>query len=232
MSELRNSPAAVCVSRRALLASAGIVGLSALLPGVVSVARAQRRGDGPSEVPLEELLKPGSQPDLVLGSADAKVTVVEYASMTCGHCAHFHNDVFPEIKKKYIDTGKIRFIMREFPLDNLAAAAAMLARCAGEGKTFPMIESLFHTQNEWAFKQGNPVPRLFEIAKQAGFTQETFDKCLTDQKLLDAVNATRQRANEKFGVNSTPSFFVNGKRLAAPTMAEFDKAIEPLLTKG
>lgn len=232
MSELRNSPAAVGVSRRALLAASGIVGLTALLPDLVSEALAQRRGDGPNEVPVEELLKPGTQPDLVLGSADAKVTVVEYASMTCGHCAHFHNDVFPELRKKYIDTGKVRFIMREFPLDNLAAAAAMLARCAGDGKTFSMIESLFHTQNEWAFKQGNPVPRLFEIAKQAGFTQETFDKCLTDQKLLDAINATRQRANEKFGVNSTPSFFVNGKRLPAPTMAEFDKMIEPLLAKG
>lgn len=229
MSDRNFRHSAAGLSRRALLAGAGVAALSALLPGLASVAQAQRRSEGPAEVPMEELLKPGTLPDLVLGAADAKVTVVEYASMTCGHCAHFHADVFPELKKKYIDTGKVRFIMREFPLDNLAAAAAMLARCAGDGKTFPLIESLFHTQGEWAFKQGNPVPRLFEVAKQAGFTQETFDKCLTDQKLLDAINATRQRANEKFGVNSTPTFFVNGKRLSAPTMAEFDKAIEPLL---
>ncbi len=218
-------------SRRALLAGAGTLALAAAAPPFLNAAMAQRR-DGPAEVPVDELMKPGSLKDQGLGPADAKVTIVEYASMTCGHCAHFHSDVFPELKKKYIDTGKVRFIMREFPLDNLAAAASMLARCAGDDKTFPMIESLFHTQAEWAFKQGNPVPRLFEIAKQAGFTQESFDKCLTDQALLDGINAQRQRASEKFGVNSTPTFFINGKRLmGAPTMAEFDKAIEPLLAK-
>lgn len=171
-------------------------------------------------------------PDVALGPPEAKVTVVEYASMTCGHCSKFHADVFPKLKEKYIDTGKVRFIMREFPLDNLAAAASMLARCAPENKVYPMMDMLFKTQPEWAYVQGNPVPKLFEIAKQAGFTQESFDKCLTDQKLLDAINATRQRASEKFGVNATPTFFINGKRLSAPTMAEFDKAIEPLLAKG
>jgi protein-disulfide isomerase len=120
--------------------------------------------------------------------------------------------------------------MREFPLDNLAAAASMLARCAGGEKTFALIETLFATQSEWAFKEGNPVPRLFEIAKQAGFTQESFDKCLTDQKLLDAVTATRTRAAEKFGVSATPTFFINGKRLQAPpVLAEFEKTIEPML---
>ena len=219
------------LSRRALLAGAGLLALVATVPQLVTHAVAQRR-DGPTEVPVDELMKAGSLKDQGLGSTDAKIIIVEYASMTCGHCAHFHNDVFPELKKKYIDTGKVRFIMREFPLDNLAAAAAMLARCAGDDKTFPMIESLFHTQADWAFGKGNPVPRLFEIAKQAGFTQESFDKCLTDQALLDGINAQRQRASEKFGVNSTPSFFVNGKRLqGAPTMAEFDKMIEPLLAK-
>ena len=219
------------LSRRALLAGTGMLALTASVPHLVNEAMAQRR-DGPAEVPVEELMKPGSLKDQGLGAADAKVTIVEYASMTCGHCAHFHSEVFPELKKKYIDTGRIRFIMREFPLDNLAAAASMLARCAGDDKTFPMIESLFHTQADWAFKQGNPVPRLFEIAKQAGFTQESFDKCLTDQALLDGINAQRQRASEKFGVNSTPTFFINGKRLmGAPTLAEFDKMIEPLLAK-
>jgi len=216
-------------TRRTLLAGAGLMSLGALLPQLSTSALAQRR-DGPDEVAMEELMKPGPLPELSLGAAEAKVVIVEYASMTCGHCAHFETDVYPELKKKFIDTGKVRFIMREFPLDNLAAAAAMLARCAGEGKTFPMIETLFQSQAEWAFKAGNPVPRLFEIAKQAGFTQESFDKCLTDQKLLDGINSIRQRASEKFGVNSTPSFFINGKRLkAAPTVAEFEKIIEPLL---
>ena len=106
---------------------------------------------------MEELLKPGPLPDLIIGNADAPITVVEYASMTCGHCANFHTNVFPTLKEKYVDTGKVRFIMREFPLDNLAAAASMLARCAGEGKAFPLISALFAKQDDWAFVQGRPA---------------------------------------------------------------------------
>src|SRR5262245_49671891 len=116
----------------ALLAASGLA-----LPAV-----AQRKKAAPTEVPMDELMKPGPLPDLVLGNAEAPITVVEYASMTCGHCAHFHTTVFPTLKEKYVDTGKVRFIMREFPLDNLAAAASMLARCAGDGKTFPLISVL------------------------------------------------------------------------------------------
>lgn len=229
MSDLLNRVSSVAISRRTVLAGLSVVALSAALPPVLQRAVAQRKS-GPEQVPVEELMKPGELPELAVGPADAKVVVVEYASMTCGHCAAFHNKVFPELKKKYIETGKVRFIMREFPLDNLAAAASMLARCAGGEKTFALIETLFATQPEWAFKEGNPVPRLFEIAKQAGFTQESFDKCLTDQKLLDAVTATRTRASEKFGVSATPTFFINGKRLqGAPVLAEFEKMIDPML---
>jgi protein-disulfide isomerase len=220
------------ISRRAVVAAAGgvtavaAVGLSTLSFG--PAARAQRT-QGPQEVTLDELMKPGGLPELALGSNDAKVVIVEYASMTCGHCATFHNNVFPELKKKYIDTGKVRFILREFPLDNLAAAASMLARCAGGDKTYPLVGILFEKQDEWVVR-GNPVPKLFEIAKQAGFTQESFDKCLTDQKLLEQLTAVRTRANEKFGVSSTPTFFVNGKRLSSGTaLGDFDQAIEPLL---
>lgn len=195
-----------------------------------SPALAQKKPSGPAEVPVEELMKPTDLPDIAIGPADAKVTIVEYASMTCGHCANFATKVFPEIKTKYVDSGKIRFIMREFPLDNLAAAASMLSRCAGGDKSLPMIETLYEKQADWAFTNGNPVPKLFDIAKQAGFTQESFDKCLTDQKLLDQVTAQRTRASETFGVASTPTFFINGKRLTeTPTLAAFDKVIEPLL---
>jgi len=219
------------LSRRALLLSLGLSGLAAGLGLEPFPALAQKRG--PSEVPVEELMKPGPLGDLTLGPADAKVTVVEYASMTCGHCAHFENDIWPEFKKKYIDTNKIRYVFREFPLDNLAAAASMLARCVGGDKTFPLIEVLFKKQADWAFTEGNPVPKLFEIAKQAGFTQASFDKCLTDQKLLDNITAGRKRASEVFGVDATPTFFINGKRLqGAPTIANFDKMIEPLLAKS
>ena len=215
------------LSRRSVLAvmCAGAA-VAATLP-----ALAQSRG--PSEVAVEELMKPVGLPDLALGPKDAKVTVVEYASMTCGHCAHFTKDVWPDFKKKYVDTNKVHYVFREFPLDNLAAAASMLARCTGEDKAFPLIEVLFEKQNEWAFGEGNPVPRLFEIAKQAGFTQESFDKCLTDQKLLDEITAGRTRAGEVFGVSATPTFFINGKKLdGAPTMEKFDAMIEPLLAKS
>jgi protein-disulfide isomerase len=152
--------------------------------------------------------------------------------MTCGHCATFHNKVFPGLKEKYIDTGKVRFIFREFPLDNLAAAASMLARCSGGGdKSYAMAGALFAKQEAWAFVRGNPVPELFKMARQAGFTQESFDKCLTDQKLLDDITAARERAAKTFGVNSTPTFFINGKRLTdrSDTIDSFSKAIDPLL---
>lgn len=215
----------IMTRRTVLLATACGAATLAALP-----AFAQKKGSAPAEVDVKELMQPGPLPDLAMGKDDAPVTIVEYASMTCGHCAHFHNTVFPKFKETYIDTGKVRFIMREFPLDNLAAAASMLARCAGGDKTYPLIEVLFQKQEQWAFVRGNPVPELFKFAKQAGFTQESFDKCLTDQTLLEQVTGVRTRANEKFGVNSTPTFFINGKRLQdAPTLESFDKALAPLL---
>jgi protein-disulfide isomerase len=216
-------------TRRALLMAGGGLAAASLL-GQAAPVLAQRKKDVQAQVPLDELMKPGPLPELTMGKSDAPVKVVEYASMTCGHCAHFHNEVFAGFKQKYIDSGKVYFVMREFPLDNLAAAASIVARCAGDDKTFPLISALFEKQEQWAFVRGNPVPELFKIAKQAGFTQESFDKCLNDPKLLDDVKAVRARASEKFGVNATPTFFINGKRLDdAPTMAAFDKAIEPML---
>ena len=210
-----------------LLALAAIVGV-AFTSADPSFAQ---RKDGPTEVPVEELMKaPEGLPELSSGPADAKITVVEYASMTCPHCAHFTNDVFEDFKKKYIDTGKVRYIFRDFPLDNLAAAVSMLARCAGPDKAMPMIETFYAKQSDWAFANGSPVPKLFDIAKQAGFTQDSFDKCLTNQKLLDQITAERTRASETFGVNATPTFFINGKKLQeAPSMEAFDKVIGPLL---
>ncbi len=225
------SPAAraLPLSRRAVALSLTVATAAGFMALTATESFAQKK-TGPAEVSVEELMKPTDLEDVALGSKDAKVTIVEYASMTCGHCQKFATSVFPQIKTKYIDTGKVRFINREFPLDNLAAAASMLARCAGGDKIFPMVETLFEKQADWAFTSGNPVPKLFDIAKQAGFTQESFDKCLTDQKLLDNITNQRKRASETFGVNATPTFFINGKRLTeTPTIEAFDKVIEPLL---
>ena len=232
MNDPKDTPWRGRLSRRAMIKlSAGLAvtsaGLSWALP---EPAAAQKRAAARAEIPIEELMQPGPLPELVLGKEDAPVTVVEYASMTCGHCANFHNKVFPTLKERYIDTGKVRFVMREFPLDKLAIAASMLARCAGGDKTVPLISALFAKQEEWAFVRGNPVPELFKIAKQAGFTQESFDKCLTDQKLMDDIVKIRSRAADEFGVGSTPTFFINGKRMTGPaTIEEFDKTFAALL---
>jgi protein-disulfide isomerase len=229
VTDTASGPFSFLMTRRAVLMATAGLAAAAMLPGLPAFA--QRKGaPARAEVPVSELMEPGPLPELSLGKADAPVTIVEYASLTCGHCAAFHNTVFPKIKEKYVDSGQVRFIMREFPLDNLAAAAAMLTRCAGGEKTYPLVEVLFKQQEQWAFVRGNPVPELFKVAKQAGFTQESFDKCLTDQKLLEQVTSIRSKASDKFGVNSTPTFFINGKRLQeAPTVESFEKALAPLL---
>lgn len=212
------------LNRRAFLGCV-CVGTTAGAMGLGAVpALAQRKADLP--VNVDELMKPGELPDLVLGQADAPCTIVEYASMTCSHCGHFHNTVFEPLKAKYIDTGKVRFIMREFPLDTLALAASMLARCAGGDKTIPLIGVFFNKQDDWAFVRSNQIPALFKLAQQAGFTKDSFDKCLTDDALSKKIVAGRERASKVFGVDATPTFFVNGKRLNdSPTMEAFDKII-------
>jgi protein-disulfide isomerase len=218
------------LDRRAFFIGATSAAALATAAGLTP-ALAQRRSAAPDEVSVEALMKPGALPELAVGKADAPVTIVEYASMTCGHCANFHNTVYPALKEKYIDTGKVRFILREFPLDNLAAAASMLARCAGGDATQAMVSALFKTQDKWAFVRGNPVPELFKIAQQAGFTQERFDTCLKDNATLDQMISARQRASEEFGVNATPTFFINGKRLRgrSDSLEAFDQALAPFL---
>jgi protein-disulfide isomerase len=208
----------------ATVALATALGL-ATLPAFTGEALAQQKV---SEV---ELMAPGALPDMVLGDAKAPVTVIEYASMTCSHCATFTEKTFPELKKRYIDTGKVRFIFREFPLDQLAAAAFMLARCSAEtdsSKYFTLVDTMFKQQRVWAVEK--PLPPLLALAKQAGFTQATFDACLQNQKLLDGIEATRNRGAEKFKVQSTPSFFINGTLVTgALSIDEMAKQIDPLL---
>src|SRR5262245_30418402 len=138
-----------------------------------------------------ELEAKGPLDDIPMGSPTAPVTIIEYASMTCPHCAAFANTTFPKLKEKYIDTGKVKYIMREYPLDGLAAAAFMLARCAGPEKYYPLIETLFAQQQKWAVKE--PIPPLLAIAKQAGFTQQSFETCVNDKDLLNKVQQMRNR---------------------------------------
>jgi protein-disulfide isomerase len=176
-----------------------------------------------------ELMEPGPLGEQAIGNANAPVTIIEYASMTCPHCAQFHEQVYPELKKKYVDTGKVRFIFREFPLDALATSAFMLARCMPEDRYFPVVDILFRQQQNWAFVD-DPATALFNVVKQAGFTQESFRACLTNQNILDGVNSVKDRGSNELGVASTPTFFINGKKMSgALSLEDMDKEIEPLL---
>lgn len=179
-------------------------------------------------VDMAKLLEPGALPDMVLGKADAPVTIVEYASMTCPHCAHFHATTLPELKTKYIDTGKVRLIFREFPFDPRAEAGFMLARCSKDNY-FPMVDVLFKQQQNWASVE-NAKDALLQISKLAGFSQESFEACLTDQKLLEDVRAVQKRGADEFKVDSTPTFFINGNTYkGALTIAEMSAIIDGML---
>ena len=173
------------------------------------------------------LNQPGPLGDMAQGDENAPVVIIEYASMTCPHCATFHATTYPELKKRYIDTGKVRFIFREVPLDPLATAAFMLARCAGPQRYFPMIETLFQQQAQWVTQK--PLQPLLAIARQAGFSEATFNECLQDKKIQDGIEEVRQRAI-KLGVQSTPSFFVNGRPLRGnASIEDFEKQMAPHL---
>jgi len=214
-----------CEGTATLALASILVGSTALL--APEAAFAQRLSDA-------DLLKPSPLGDMVLGPANAPVTIIEYASMTCGHCATFDIQTFPTLKSKYIDTGKVRFILREFPLDPLAAAAFMIARCAaGEdtNKYYAMVDTLFHQQKTWAVRE--PLAPLKTIARQAGLSEQAFNACLSNQQMLDKLEAVRKDAVDKLGVKSTPTFFINGeKREGALSVEEISKAIDQYLKAG
>ncbi len=194
--------------------------------GLPMTALAQEAPQPEGSVDVAKLMAPGPLPEMSIGEANAPVTIVEYMSMTCPHCARFHAETFEGIKEKYVDTGKVRFILREFPLDNKAVAAIMLARCAPEGQYFPMVSALFKSQMTWATAD-DARAALLQMSKLAGFTQESFEACLTNQKLLDDVLKVRETGGKEFGVNSTPTFFINGQRYAGEmSVAEMSAIID------
>jgi len=209
------------ITRRNALGLIGSsIGAAVLLPNLPAWAQ---------NASVQDLAVAGPLGDVALGPADAKVTIIEYASLTCSHCAAFHRDTYPVLKERYIDAGKVRFIVREFPLDPLATAGFMLARCDGEQKYYPIVDLLFQQQRNWAFTE-KPLDALRQMMRQAGFSQEKFESCLRDQKLYEAVNDVKSRAIEKFNVNSTPTFFINGQRYPGNmSIDEIEKIIKPLL---
>ena len=203
-------------SLRLVLAAGVLALLSVAAPAAVDALTPAEAG---------ALNGPQALPDIVEGKADAPATIVEYASMTCGHCAAFHKEVWPALKAKYVDTGKAKFVLREFPLDRVALAAFMLARCAGPEKRDAVVDRLFDDQADWAFGDDAPAKLRAQLAA-FGMSEADFDACLKNQTLFDAVKAERETASKKLGVNSTPTFFVAGKRLAGEhSLDKFDEIL-------
>ena len=201
------------ISRRhLLLAGAALAALGAATPAFA--------------VDMAELLKPPSLGDMALGADEgAKVTLIEYASATCPHCAAFHNKTWKQLKAEYVDTKKIRFIFREFPTNDAALAAFMIARAAPKESYFPLMDVFFETLETWA---SNPAEGLLNIAKQAGFSQAKFDETLKNEALAKGIMEIRD-GGVKFGVDGTPTFFLNGEKFTGRDFAEFKAAIDPLL---
>jgi protein-disulfide isomerase len=160
--------------------------------------------------------------DKVLGKADAPVTIVEYFSLGCPHCRNFHETVLPKLKTEYIDTGKARLVFRDFPLDGVSLAAATLTRCVNDLAYFAMVDTLFQQQDTWHVQDG--IGQVASIAKGAGMDEAAFNACIADPARKDAVVASRQEAETKFKVNSTPTFFINDRVLAGVSEYEAFKA--------
>ena len=180
--------------------------------------------------PLAAQDAPGPQPELVIGSAAAPVTIIEYASLTCGHCATFHTKVLPGLKAKYLATGKVRLIYRDFPLDDLAMAATLLSRCAATPEqSLEMVGQLFAQQDTWASPKTAEV-ELKKLGAQFGLSDGAFDACFKNDALYEALVKAQEHAETVLKVDSTPSFFINGKLFEGDHSLEgFDKALQPLI---
>lgn len=198
------------------------------------VAGCDRLGGGKDGAPAAE--------EMSLGSSAAKVTVEEYASVTCPHCARFNEQVFPAFKAKYIDTGKVKYVFREFltPPESAAAAGFLVARCAGKDKYFGALDALFHSQNE-LYQSGDQRGWVFRVGRGAGLSDEKITSCIQDEKALEGLKNRVEQAVTKDGVTGTPAFRVNGKKLDGQTLAgkpynggeitleQLDAALAPLL---
>lgn len=196
------------------------------LCGVASASAAE--GD---MVNMDALMSPAI-PDKVLGDANAPVTVIEYASPTCPHCAAFSNNVFEPFKAAYVDTGHVKFILRPFVRNVLDAAIFMLAEAAGETNYHNVISTYFRTQQTWGASD-KPRDAILEIAMQLGFTQETFDAALTNQELFTGMETMREHALNDLGLEGTPTFYVNGKTLTGDkSLEQLAAEIDPLLPAG
>ena len=167
--------------------------------------------------------------EFFLGNKNAKIVVIEYASMTCIHCATFHKQVYPKIKKNYIDTNKIKFIFRDFPLDKQALFASVLAKCAPKDKYFNFVKLILTNQEKWISNDDTFMNKLRNIGKLAGLNENKINSCFKDEKMVDNIIRTRSIGEEKYNINSTPSLIINEKKYSAMSYENFEKIIENLI---
>ena len=218
--------------RRASIVPAFLIAMA----GASAAAYANDAGNPPATppspqvtamVPSDQLMTIGPLPDLVQGSPSASITIIEYASTTCSHCAAFHETTWPELKAKYIDSGRAKFILREFPLDPLATASFMLARCAGPDKRNVVVDQLLSQQKTWAFVD-KPLEALLLLVEKIGISQTDAEACLKNEDLYRQVRQSRERAAGAFNIELTPTFFVDGHKLRGEaTISDFDRVIDP-----
>ena len=167
--------------------------------------------------------------EFFLGNKNAKIVVIEYASMTCIHCATFHKQVYPKIKKNYIDTNKIKFIFRDFPLDKQALFASVLAKCAPKDKYFNFVKLILTNQEKWISNDDTFMNKLRNIGKLAGLNENKINSCFKDEKIVNNIIRTRSIGEEKYNINSTPSLIINEKKYSAMSYENFEKIIENLI---
>jgi protein-disulfide isomerase len=180
--------------------------------GVASGPTATATETALNAAPDADVMADGPLGERTLGKANAPVTVIEYVSLTCPHCANFQKTIFPRVKKEFIDTGKIRFIVREFPIGHTSGHAAIINRCAPDDKYFFLLNQFLTRQPEWVSQEVRP-DAIYAVAKSSGMSRETFDKCLSNQTIIDGLNEVKQRGR-KYGVIGTPTFFINGRKAA------------------
>ena len=176
-----------------------------------------------------EIAKSKTDEEFFLGNKNAKIVVIEYASMTCIHCATFHKQVYPKIKKNYIDTNKIKFIFRDFPLDKQALFASVLAKCAPKDKYFNFVKLILTNQEKWISNDDTFMNKLRNIGKLAGLNENKINSCFKDEKMVDNIIRTRSIGEEKYNINSTPSLIINEKKYSAMSYENFEKIIENLI---
>ena len=216
--------------RNILIAAGGIMAVAAIVAGVWFGTRPSSPGPVPQAVaqtPDKTALLGVQATDHVLGDAKAPITMIEYASFTCPHCAHFSVAVLPEVKKKWIDTGKVKLIYRDFPLDQTALKAAQLAECAGKDRYFGVVDMIFSTQQKWATAP-DPIAELAKSLRIAGMGDAEVKACLANDAVANGVIAD-YRGGETLGVNSTPTLFINGEQFkGARSVEELDAAFGKL----